>query len=119
MIAFKDGERCLAASHNVGKETLDLSRVSDSIVDRVIADRKPLIVSDALRDAQFATARSVMDLKLSSVMCVPLSWRNELLGVLYLGNDNVRNLFDQQDLSLLEVFSSQSGPARSYLPLAQ
>lgn len=108
LIAFKDGERCLAASHNVGKETLDLSRVSDSIVDRVIADRKPLIVSDALRDAQFATARSVMDLKLSSVMCVPLSWRNELLGVLYLGNDNVRNLFDQQDLSLLEVFSSQA-----------
>ena len=108
LIAFKDGERCLAASHNVGKETLDLSRISDSIVDRVIADKRPLIVSDALRDAQFGTARSVMDLKLSSVMCVPLTYRNELLGVLYLGNDNVRSLFDQQDLSLLEVFTAQA-----------
>ena len=28
LIAFKDGERCLAAAHNVGKETLDLSRIS-------------------------------------------------------------------------------------------
>jgi transcriptional regulator with GAF, ATPase, and Fis domain len=108
LIAFKEGERVLAASHNVGKETLDISRVSDSIVDRVIADRKPLIVSDAVRDAQFATARSVVDLKLSSVMCVPLTHRNELLGVLYLGNDNVRNLFDQQDLSFLEIFASQA-----------
>lgn len=108
LIAIKDGERMLAASHNVGRETLDLTRVSDSIIERVIADRKPLIVSDAVRDATFANARSVMDLKLSSVMCVPLAYRNELLGVLYLGNDNVRSLFDQQDLSLLEVFCSQA-----------
>jgi putative methionine-R-sulfoxide reductase with GAF domain len=105
LIAFKDGERVLAASHNVGKETLDLSRVSDSIVERVIQDRKPLIVSDAMRDSTFASARSVVDLRLSSVMCVPLSHRNEMLGVLYLGNDSVRNLFDHQDLALLEVFA--------------
>ena len=110
LIAFKDGERCLAASHNVNAAggALDLSRVSDSIIDRVVADRKALIVSDALRDSTFGTARSVVDLRLSSVMCVPLMGRSELLGVLYLGNDNVRSLFDQQDLSLLEVFASQA-----------
>ncbi len=108
LIAIKEGERVLAASHNVGRETLDLSRVSDSIVDRVLTDRKPIIVSDALHDAQFASARSVVDLRLSSVMCVPLQWRSEMFGVLYLGNDNVRNLFAQQDLALLEVFSSQA-----------
>ena len=108
LIAFREGQRVLAASHNVGKETLDLSRISDSIVDRVIDTRKALIVSDALRDSTFATARSVVDLRLSSVMCVPLAHRSELLGVLYLGNDNVRNLFDQQDLALLEVFAAQA-----------
>lgn len=108
LIANKEGERFLAASHNVGKETLDLSRVSDSIVERVMEDRRPLIVSDAMRDTTFANARSVVDLRLSSVMCVPLTYRTELLGVLYLGNDNVRSLFDQQDLALLEVFASQA-----------
>ena len=108
LIVLRDGERHLAASHNVGKETLDLSRVSDSIVDRVLRERKSLIVSDAMRDAEFASARSVMELKLSSVMCVPLAYRNELLGVLYLGNDNVRNLFAQGDLVLLEVFAAQA-----------
>ncbi len=108
LIVLRDGERHLAASHNVGKETLDLSRVSDSIVDRVLRERQSLIVSDAMRDAEFASARSVMELKLSSVMCVPLAYRNELLGVLYLGNDNVRNLFAQGDLVLLEVFAAQA-----------
>jgi transcriptional regulator with GAF, ATPase, and Fis domain len=108
LIANKDGDRFLAASHNVGRETLDISRVSDSIVERVMEDRKAIIVSDAMHDTTFANARSVVDLRLSSVMCVPLSYRTELLGVLYLGNDNVRNLFDQQDLAMLEVFASQA-----------
>jgi transcriptional regulator with GAF, ATPase, and Fis domain len=108
LIAVKDGERFLAAAHNVGKETLDISRVSDSIVERVMEERKALIVSDAMHDTTFANARSVVDLRLSSVMCVPLTYRTELLGVLYLGNDNVRNLFDQQDLAMLEVFASQA-----------
>ena len=35
VIVLKDGERHLAASHNVGKETLDISRVSDTIIDQV------------------------------------------------------------------------------------
>jgi transcriptional regulator with GAF, ATPase, and Fis domain len=77
-------------------------------VERVVQSRQPLIVSDALRDSTFATARSVVDLRLSSVMCVPLAYRNELLGVLYLGNDNVRNLFAEADLALLEVFAAQA-----------
>jgi transcriptional regulator with GAF, ATPase, and Fis domain len=108
LIAFKTGERFLAAAHNVGKGASDLSRVSDSIVERVVETRQPLIVSDALRDSTFSTARSVVDLRLSSVMCVPLAYRNELLGVLYLGNDNVRNLFAEADLALLQVFASQA-----------
>ncbi|MDP6934722.1 MAG: FHA domain-containing protein, partial [Myxococcota bacterium] len=72
VIVLKDGERHLATSHNVGKETLDLSRVSDSIIDQVLEHRRPIIVSDAMADRKFGRSRSVVDLKLSSVMCVPL-----------------------------------------------
>lgn len=108
LIVLRDGERHLAASHNVGKETLDISRVSDSIVERVLREKQALIVSDAMHDAEFASARSVVDLRLSSVMCVPLTYRTEALGVLYLGNDNVRNLFAQTDLAILEIWAGQA-----------
>lgn len=108
VIYFKDGERHLAASHNVGKETLDLSRVSDSIVDRVVESRQPLIVSDALQDQRFGQAKSVVDLRLSSVICAPLLYRDDLLGVLYLGNDSIANLFTTPQLELLQVFASQA-----------
>ncbi len=108
VIVFQDGERHLAASHNVGPETLDLSRVSDTIVEQVLEHRQPLIVSDAMSDRTFGRSRSVVDLKLSSVMCVPLLFRNDLLGVLYLGNDAVTGLFTEQDLSTLQVWATQA-----------
>ena len=108
VIVFQDGARHLAASHNVGDESLDLSRVSDTIIDRVIANRRPVIVSDAMRDRQFGRSRSVLDMKLTSVMCVPLLYRNDLLGVLYLGNDAITGLFTEDDLSLLTVWATQA-----------
>ncbi len=108
VIVFKDGERHLAASHNVGNETLDLSRVSDTIIDQVITLRRSVIVSDAISDRQFGRSRSVVDLKLSSVMCVPLMYRNDLLGVLYLGNDAVTGLFTEEDLNTLTIWATQA-----------
>ena len=109
VIVLKDGARHLAASHNVDKEKLDMSRVSDSILNQVIKNRLPLIVSDAVRDSRFGRAKSIVDLKLSSVMCMPLIYRNDQLGVIYLGNDSVTDLFTQRDLALLKVYSSQAG----------
>ena len=40
------------------------------------------------------TRCSVVNLKLTSVMCVPLLERGNMLGVIYVGNDNVAQLFD-------------------------
>jgi transcriptional regulator with GAF, ATPase, and Fis domain len=74
----------------------------------VVESRKPIIVSDALSDAQFKNALSVMNLKLTSVMCVPLLERGNLIGVIYVGNDNVRQLFDEAHLELLTIFAAQA-----------
>jgi transcriptional regulator with GAF, ATPase, and Fis domain len=107
VILMQDGQRTVVASHNVEETTSEAARISDSIVERVVQTRRPLIVSDAMNDAQFARAKSVVDLRLSSVMCVPMLYRDDLLGCLYLGNDKVTNLFTRRDLDLLFVFASQ------------
>ena len=39
---------------------------------------------------------------------MPLLYRSDLLGVLYLGNDSVANLFDEGQLAVLTVFASQA-----------
>jgi transcriptional regulator with GAF, ATPase, and Fis domain len=108
LIVMQDGRRHLAAAHNVEGEQLDLSRVSDTIVDRVVEHLQPVIVSDAMTDGRFGRAKSVVDLKLSSVMCVPMIYRSDLLGVIYLGNDSVTDLFTDRDLALLRVYAAQA-----------
>jgi GAF domain-containing protein len=108
VIVMQDGERHLAASHNVEDEKLDITKVSDSIVNQVVEHLQPLIVSDAATDNRFARAKSVVDLRLSSVMCVPLIYRRDLLGVIYLGNDQITDLFTDRDLGLLKIYAAQA-----------
>jgi transcriptional regulator with PAS, ATPase and Fis domain len=49
-----------------------------------------------------------MNFQLASVMCAPLLARGELLGVIYLGNDDVRGLFSEATLDVLTVFAAQA-----------
>ncbi len=82
--------------------------LSDSILSRVVETKQPVIVSDALNDTQFSTAESVMDLKLCSVMCAPLMAQGQLLGLIYVGNDNVVSLFEESSLDVLTIFAGQA-----------
>lgn len=100
----------VAIGRNIQRESLGdaVALYSDSIVERVVREMKPIIVSDALRDEQFKTSVSVVNLQLSSVMCAPLTERGKLLGVLYVGNSHISSLFDQSTLEILTVFSAQA-----------
>jgi len=97
-------------ARNLNRENIAdaVSQLSDSIIAKVVRSRKPVIVSDAMRDDEFAAAKSVMQLKVSSVICVPLLDRGRLLGLIYVGNDSIRDLFQQDTLRILTVFASQA-----------
>lgn len=100
----------IPAARNVDRVDIgsDPSQVSDSVVARVLKERKPIIISDALNDTILGQSRSVVDLQLKSVMCVPLLARESLIGVLYVGNEGMGTLFTQADLELLKVFAAQA-----------
>jgi transcriptional regulator with GAF, ATPase, and Fis domain len=97
-------------ARNLEREPVDdpAQLLSDDIIRAVISSKKPQIISDALHDTRFQNSFSVINLKLSSVMCVPLLVRGELLGLIYVGNNDVVDLFTQQQLEMLEVFASQA-----------
>jgi transcriptional regulator with GAF, ATPase, and Fis domain len=110
VIELADGSPVVRAARNVVPGNVEdaVSRVSDSIVQKVVQTRKPLVVADALHDAEWSGSASVVNLRLQSVMCAPLTARGEVFGVIYLGNDSVRNLFDTRSLETLTVFASQA-----------
>jgi len=100
----------IAVARNMRHEDIPngVRHLSDSIVAKVLTQKRPLIVSDALHHEEFKTSESVMNLKLCSVMCAPLIAQGDLLGLLYVGNDNVVNLFEEKSLDVLTVFAGQA-----------
>ena len=97
-------------ARNLRKENIAdaVSQLSDSIVAKVVASRRPVIISDAMHDTEFAAAKSVMQLRLSSVICVPLLDRGRLLGIIYVGNDSIVDLFQEATMRVLTVFAAQA-----------
>jgi transcriptional regulator with GAF, ATPase, and Fis domain len=110
LVLMESGEPVVKVARNLRRETISdaVSQLSDSILARVVKSRKPLIISDALSDAEFKNSLSVVNLKLTSVMCVPLLERGNILGVIYVGNDNVAQLFEESHLEVLTIFASQA-----------
>jgi transcriptional regulator with GAF, ATPase, and Fis domain len=110
IVLMESNEPVVKVARNLRRETISdaVSHLSDSIMARVIESKKALIVSDALSDAQFRNSLSVVNLRLTSVMCVPLLERGNLIGVMYVGNDHVAQLFDESSLEVLTIFASQA-----------
>jgi len=98
------------ASRNVRRESIvDASgTLSDSIMRQVIETKRPVIVSDALNDTTFGKSESVIALRLSSVMCVPLQNQGDVIGLLYVGNDQIKSLFHRRQLDLLTILAAQA-----------
>ncbi|MBI5927949.1 MAG: GAF domain-containing sensor histidine kinase [Chloroflexi bacterium] len=85
--------------------------VSRSIVQQVISTGEPLLSRNALEDANLSAMKSVFNLRLQSILCVPLRSRGKLLGVLYLENRDIPNAFTRQDIPPLNIFAGQAAIA--------
>jgi transcriptional regulator with GAF, ATPase, and Fis domain len=110
LILTEADEFDIKVARNVKRENIAdaVSQLSDSIIAKVVKTRRPVIISDAMNDDEFAAAKSVMQLRVSSVICVPLLDRGRLLGLIYIGNDSIRSLFQEETMRLVTIFSAQA-----------
>ena len=108
VLEVTDGSPHILKARNFQQENVAdaVEGLSDTIVQRVLQTRQPLRIEDALHDAQFNASESVVNLKLASVMCLPLVMRGELVGAIYLGNDKLTNLFTERELEMATSFCS-------------
>jgi diguanylate cyclase (GGDEF)-like protein len=83
-------------------------QISHTIFEETIQTGKPLVLANACLDPNFKNAESVSELKLQSVMCVPLIARGKTLGAIYIENRSEENLFTENDVKPLEHFAAQA-----------
>ena len=107
LLLIRDGKIRSQVSRNYNQESIDDNLFSDSIVHHVLETRQPIIIRDALNDANFNTSQSVIEMRFCSVMCIPLMDRGAIIGLIYVGNDNIVSQFTPQHLEALRVFGAQ------------
>jgi transcriptional regulator with GAF, ATPase, and Fis domain len=76
-------------------------RVSRTIVKRVLAERTGMVVSDVSNDEDLRVVPTLADLRVCSLLCVPLRVSTKTLGAIYLDSRNPAEKFDEHHLQVM------------------
>ena len=100
-----------------------MTRAPLSIINATMRTKKPLVLNDALSDCPEAFRQELHARNARSVLCLPLVIQGVLIGLVYLENRLVPNLFGSQRLAMLEILASQAAvslqTAKFYTRLAE
>ncbi len=96
----------VTVSHGVDKAD---THFSDTIVQSVLNSGKGMVIPNALADPDFGSARSVVDLCLQTVLCVPVRLADALVGLLYVGCRKPEISYSEADLSKLNIYALLAG----------
>ena len=83
-------------------------QISKSVLNQCIKTGEPQLLYDAMNNPNFGRAQSVMELRLRSIMCVPLTTHGENIGAIYVENRTTKARFDKKDLPPLIIFANQA-----------
>lgn len=91
-------------------------QVSSTIIKRSFIDGEAVLVYDASDDSRFDDAKSIVMGNIASVMCCPMTFKQQHLGILYLDTRGTANAFKETDMELLVGLA---GPAAVAIKNAQ
>jgi PAS domain S-box-containing protein len=113
MLKDEDGELKIRIARNWEQESLESDEfaISSTIVNRVTNDGKPVLTTNAQEDPRFGGQESIVAYNLRSILCVPLTVKDELIGVIYADNRVRTGLFAESDRDLLMAFANQAAVA--------
>ena len=100
-------------ARNIDRQTLSESEfeISRSVVMQVSRDGEPLLTDNASMDPRFQAHKSIVAYKLRSILCVPLTVKEEVTGVIYLDNRIRAGTFEEKDRDFLVSFAHMAAVA--------
>jgi putative nucleotidyltransferase with HDIG domain len=115
LIALIDREKdniYVAAVNATTPENTPRARISldDSLITWILEKREPLFVNDIAADERFIDSE-YKALFHGSVICVPLIFKEKIIGIINICRKNPSQIFDLTDLTFLKTIAGQSAIA--------
>lgn len=79
--------------------------ISKNIVQQVLLQQQAICVPDIQQSPQLRRRKSVMRLELIAVACVPVIYKKQLLGVIYVDNRSLKDIFGPKTVAFLKQFA--------------
>lgn len=96
-----------STSESTSTQDLNELNISRTIINKVVREKASVLTSNAMEDAQFEGAKSILMQNIRSIMSVPLYRKDEVIGLIQLDSFRMSTSFTKTDLELLRMISSQ------------
>jgi serine phosphatase RsbU (regulator of sigma subunit) len=120
MLGVFSGDRCAVVYDSedgegdidvktVARARGDLSsevRISTTAVRHVFDEKMALAITDVFGDDRFRAQQSILDARISSILCAPLWHGDTVFGLLYLDTTGRVGVFEKDQLALLSAFAN-------------
>ncbi len=113
LMILEDGELMVRATRGAGL------RISSSVRDLVLKEKRSLLVQDALQDSALAGRESIMGQQIRSILAVPLQTEERVIGLVYLDSPFFVHEFKNEDLGLLTIMANIAAIRIEHARLAQ
>src|SRR5215211_7518937 len=113
MLRDESGQMTIRIARNWEQESINQSEfaISRTVVQRVIDGGEAVLTTNAREDPRFGGQESIIAFNLRSILCVPLTVKSKLIGVIYADNRIRTCIFSESDRDLLLSFADQAAVA--------
>ncbi len=95
-----------------GSDIISSEPQISSIANRVFREKKPVFATDTGAEDDLATRRSIDELRLKMMVCVPLATENESFGVIYAdGKTSLDRVFTNTNRNTFEMLADHAAAA--------
>ena len=109
--ASGDFEVAVARQFEPRKEDDAGAEISRRLIQNVLTQREPVMTTNAQEDPRFEDSESVVTYRIRSVLAVPLVFKTELIGAIYVDTRFSLRRFQDTDLTLLDAMANQAAVA--------
>ncbi|MFQ5806928.1 MAG: SpoIIE family protein phosphatase [Phycisphaerae bacterium] len=121
LIALKTqrGDTELPVTRNVERDETGAFKVSRTLINRALLEGERAIVNNPATDLAGNLSDSLVRFPICSALCVPILYRNEILGVIYGDRITQASTYQPEDVDFLAAIAQQVGNGLANLRLFQ